>query len=847
MNKSEFIDLCLTAFRREVIKKLVFSRPTDSEITKVSGRVCAHRGQRLLALEYTLPDNTVSQKNFTEESVYDTISELLTESGTWDTAANGCGNGGSNGTNGEIFCLDAKKADGTAVKLLMQSQPKAGSGHYDRNDVTIWYKEIDANTTYTTATIKDNWIEGLQVSHQQSSYSAVTMQPDGKLAFFFEEAPCYGDDYNKGYCMVYAPLTVESITKGNYFSPKTNLDEASTINVILTDAQGNTYNDQLTECKVGEIATKLQEKYPFITLGDNVSLAYDGQAYTYTNTVTLPFKVSNSETTVWHNIYIPSNTQTRYPVYFYAESNANTTVKSKATSVDYGASDYNTQEHADKMSWAIYNVDNRFAFTFKNKLTGKYIKVSQPASGRNENVQYDIKENATAFSIEKNTSYRGDYIIKHETGHLSVYGAGDGYLTFYSGNYHWGSTAKIVEAPDFAALIAEVNTTLDILGTSLGQYTATEANKTIAEEAKAAMENSSSSVKLNTLNSYKNLLEGATLNMPQAGQYFRVAYDYGGNVGKLYMQSTASSVKGLEFTAKTGNASVWVYYDGGLYSYVEGKNLREHDNYRGLSETKTTAEFSASARAMKGKYNIKVGSFVHANNSNGNYYTDHCSGNNCAQHDLILESVDMRPSTIVSVIGEYEIGTFYANEAMIIPEGIKAYVATAEPQMDGEDAQGNATGTITMTKIEDGIIPAKTGVLIRGEQNEYEFAPSAEAGTPVAVNLLRGYAGSFEYDNVSLPTDGSVNYVLTAPEGKEVGFYRKDAGFKVYYNKAYLQVPNAQNARSLVIRFGDEETTDIENSEITNQNTEIVFDLQGRRVLTPTKGIYIVNGKKMVK
>ena len=73
MDKNEFFDLILTSVRREALKKLVFSRPVESEITKVSCRLCAHRAQRILAMEYSLPGNTVSQKNLPESS----LSELL--------------------------------------------------------------------------------------------------------------------------------------------------------------------------------------------------------------------------------------------------------------------------------------------------------------------------------------------------------------------------------------------------------------------------------------------------------------------------------------------------------------------------------------------------------------------------------------------------------------------------------------------------------------------------------------------------------------------------------------------------------------------------------------------------
>ena len=203
---------------------------------------------------------------------------------------------------------------------------------------------------------------------------------------------------------------------------------------------------------------------------------------------------------------------------------------------------------------------------------------------------------------------------------------------------------------------------------------------------------------------------------------------------------------------------------------------------------------------------------------------------------------------VESTISAQGVGTFYANAATTIPEGVKAYVATEEPAMDGTDAEGNNVGTITMTEITDEIIPAKTGVVLRGEANTtFNFFYTAEDGaTETEGNMLRGYAGATEYREVTLPEDYAT-YVL-AVENEIAGFYRKDAPFKVYNHKAYLNVPVASGANALRIRFGDEETTEIESSKlkIDDLASSAVYDLQGRRVLAPTKGIYVVNGKKLV-
>lgn len=67
------------SFESDVIKKLVFSRPINSEILKVSARLVSHRGKRMLVFEYSLPGNTVSHKNVSIDSLDAILDELLAE------------------------------------------------------------------------------------------------------------------------------------------------------------------------------------------------------------------------------------------------------------------------------------------------------------------------------------------------------------------------------------------------------------------------------------------------------------------------------------------------------------------------------------------------------------------------------------------------------------------------------------------------------------------------------------------------------------------------------------------------------------------------------------------------
>lgn len=70
-----FIELIIKAFRREALQKIVFSRPLGDGAKKISARLVAHRGQRILACEYSLSGDTVSQKNLREGELCDFLKE----------------------------------------------------------------------------------------------------------------------------------------------------------------------------------------------------------------------------------------------------------------------------------------------------------------------------------------------------------------------------------------------------------------------------------------------------------------------------------------------------------------------------------------------------------------------------------------------------------------------------------------------------------------------------------------------------------------------------------------------------------------------------------------------------
>lgn len=186
-----------------------------------------------------LPDGTVvlsSRKGSGRYFNLFTFTDNTYTTGKWGTAvsSNDVTGGlafGGNSTNGEILLVNViRKSDGAKCDLMLQSVP-TGNG---RSDVAIFYKEMeykaDGTNKYTPTTFSQGWTKGIQPSDRGSAYSTMTMQKDGRVAFLYEEEP-------GGYCIVYAPLSIEDITDGAYtVDPEGNAVEHPFVDAYPHDA-----------------------------------------------------------------------------------------------------------------------------------------------------------------------------------------------------------------------------------------------------------------------------------------------------------------------------------------------------------------------------------------------------------------------------------------------------------------------------------------------------------------------------------------------------------------------------------------------------------------------------------
>ena len=190
-----------------------------------------------------------------------------------------------------------------------------------------------------------------------------------------------------------------------------------------------------------------------------------------------------------------------------------------------------------------------------------------------------------------------------------------------------------------------------------------------------------------------------------------------------------------------------------------------------------------------------------------------------------FDYVIIRKTAEVATITTADYATFVPTMKVAVPDEVKAYYVN-------EIINGKAQ----MEEVT--VIPANTPVIIYKKvdtDTRVLFAPTDDDASKVEGNLLN-------YSDAETVADGT-QYILADGEDG-VGFYKAASESTIAARKAYLEISAA--ASFLSFNF-DDETTGIEKVENAAVNANgTMFNLAGQRVAQPTKGLYIVNGKKVV-
>ena len=292
------------------------------------------------------------------------------------------------------------------------------------------------------------------------------------------------------------------------------------------------------------------------------------------------------------------------------------------------------------------------------------------------------------------------------------------------------------------------------------------------------------------------------------------------NIGWGVMTSSPSTNTPVYFTL-SGTASALVAKDGS-------------DNYLAVASAgKFKMSTTSTSFAIKSDgtiYNTSSGSINlrhnYNNGSGGLRWYDGSTGTSAYFYKVVPVYTYSAYCTTVNVAitpaKEYTTLTSAYGLDFTGNANLKAYIAKSV-----------ADGKVTLTQVNK--VPAETGLVLK----------ASTTGSPINVLALVGdgddMTGNKMLGSSSNTTDIAANggYIL-----KDGVFQPASAG-TLAAGKAYLNIAVA-GARPLELSFEDGEVTSVEMINAVKQNTGEFYNLAGLRVSQPTKGLYIVNGKKVV-
>ena len=224
-------------------------------------------------------------------------------------------------------------------------------------------------------------------------------------------------------------------------------------------------------------------------------------------------------------------------------------------------------------------------------------------------------------------------------------------------------------------------------------------------------------------------------------------------------------------------------------------------------------------------------SYTLTNSSTKNAWTDHITfeyttgGISYSDYRTSLPTVELSIGTSGMLAFCYDRALDFSTT------DVKAYKAKVEGEV------------VKLTKVSDGIVPANTGVILAADQNDYEIpVATADATTDFSDNEMVGVTQRTQV--LWNPSTGVYNYILQSGE------FKKASNGYLKPNRAYLSTSydvSSTSARDyLEISFEDDDVTGVENINREAITSDQFFDLQGRKVEQPQKGLYIVNGKKVI-
>ena len=260
---------------------------------------------------------------------------------------------------------------------------------------------------------------------------------------------------------------------------------------------------------------------------------------------------------------------------------------------------------------------------------------------------------------------------------------------------------------------------------------------------------------------------------------------------------------------------------------ASGYYIGQTSDANGLASDKTTTYENAISFDDKGNANIVSGSAYLRYNaaSNADRFRYYKSSSYTNQKPVQLYKLTTTTPTVAVTITDAGYATYCSayNLDFSNVSGLTAYEATID-------------GTTVAFDEGDKIFAAGEGILLKGSESTYTI-PVIASATANTNNKLVGVLAEEEV--------AAGIYVLLNTNNNP-GFYKTKSAFTVGAHTAYLPAQAGGNGAREFIAIDDNTTTGVNSMDNGQWTIDNVYNLNGQRVNNAKKGLYIVNGKKVV-
>lgn len=190
---------------------------------------------------------------------------------------------------------------------------------------------------------------------------------------------------------------------------------------------------------------------------------------------------------------------------------------------------------------------------------------------------------------------------------------------------------------------------------------------------------------------------------------------------------------------------------------------------------------------------------------------------------------------------------------------VAAFVAKISNVEPGAGDYGTSAYHVRMTSVDVnggvsdhyGYVPAETGVLLKVLDKEatsadffYTIGEKDDNKYTITDNVMHGII--VNSSNVSPTSSGGPVYVISKQNGSFRKLTQTIAEFPIH--KAYAVISGVPAGAKITFSFSDDEssTTGIMSVDAEKPADNVYYNLNGQRVTTPQRGIFIQNGRKVI-